>query len=165
MSLHQSADLSQLLKTLNNVLYMITDMSAAKHTGHVLPVITDIIPGETPEITKLSEIELGLLQTQILWLLSRKSAHGYELMKTLTVLRGARMTQGTLYPTMQRLEELGLAEREALHDRKIIYHVTDKGKQVMNETCLAFVKTFYGIFHDYACERCDHYIHSKEEKK
>lgn len=131
-------------------------MSDAKHRQS-LPVITDVIPDETPEITKLSEIELGLLQTQILWLLSRKSVHGYELMKTLTTLRGSRMTQGTLYPTMQRLEELGLVEREALQERKIIYHVTGRGKQVMNDTCLAFVKTFYGIFHDYACERCDHY--------
>ena len=146
---------------------MIVDMSDTKHTtkqGSIsLPVITDVIPGETLEVAT-SEIELGLLQMQILWLLSRKSTHGYDLMKTLTVLRGTRMTQGTLYPTMQRLEELQLVEREALQERKIIYHVTDKGRQIMNETCLAFVKTFYGIFHDYACERCDHYLHNKEEK-
>lgn len=135
-------------------------MSDSKHKIS-LPVITDIIPAETSEVRKLSEIELGLLQMQILWLLSRKSAHGYELMKTLTVLRGARMTQGTLYPTMQRLEELELIEPEK-QERKIIYHVTDKGRRIMNETCLTFVKTFYGIFHDFACERCDHYLHNKK---
>lgn len=138
---------------------MITDMSDDKHitTDRIsLPVITDIIPAETAEITKVSEIELGLLQTQILWLLSRKSTHGYELMKTLTTLRGVRMTQGTLYPTMQRLEELELVKREA-QQRKIVYNISEKGIRIMNETCLAFVKTFYGIFHDYACERCDHY--------
>ncbi len=144
-------------------------MSDRKHSAEQnerisLPVITDVIPAETAEITKLSEIELGLLQTQILWLLSRKSTHGYELMKTLTVLRGTRMTQGTLYPTMQRLEELELVERET-QQRKIVYNITEKGSRIMNVTCLAFVKTFYGIFHDYACERCDHYIHSKGEKK
>lgn len=150
---------------------MIIDMSDAKHTKQErisLPVITDVIPDETPEVARLSEIELGLLQMQILWLLSRKSSHGYELMKTLTVLRGARMTQGTFYPTAHRLEELGLVERVA-DDRKIVYHVSEKGMRIMNETCLAFVKTFYGIFHDYACERCDHYLRktksSEEEEK
>lgn len=147
---------------------MILDMSVSKHTTIdskiSLPVITDIIPSETQEVRKLSEIELGLLQMQIMWLLSRKSTHGYDLMKTLTVLRGAPMTQGTLYPTMQRLEQLGLVEKER-QDRKIIYHVTEKGKRIMNETCLAFVKTFYGIFHDYACERCEHFIHDKKGEK
>lgn len=136
---------------------MLVDMSVEQHSEKriSLPVITDIIPSETAAVPQ-SEIELGLLQTQILWLLSRKSVHGYELMKTLTVLRGSRMTQGTLYPTIQRLEELGLITPDK-QERKIIYHITDKGRQVMNDTCLAFVKTFYGIFHDYACERCDHY--------
>lgn len=130
-------------------------MSSNKHSQS-LPVITDIIPDEPAEVTNLSEIELGLLQTQILWLLSRKSTHGYDLMKTLTLLRGSPMTQGTLYPTMQRLEELALVSKEA-QERRIIYHMTEKGRKIMNQTCMAFVKTFYGIFHDYACERCDHY--------
>ena len=129
-------------------------MSSDKYS-QPLPVITDVIPDEPAAVCR-SEIDLGLLQMQILWLLSRKSTHGYDLMKTLTALRGSAMTQGTLYPTMQRLKELGLVSKEA-QGRKIIYHITESGRETMSETCLAFVKTFYGIFHDYACERCSHY--------
>lgn len=100
-----------------------------------------------------SEIELGLLQMQILWVLSRKSTHGYDLMKALGAIKGTIVTQGTMYPALQRLEEMGLVKPET-DDRKIVYHITDKGRKTMNQTCLDFVKTFYGIFHDYACGGC-----------
>jgi len=117
-----------------------------------------------PEHAK-SEIELGILQMQILWLLSRHPTHGYELMKTLTVLKGTNITQGTLYPTLKRLEELDLI-KGIEKDRRIVYNITSKGKKVMNDTCLEFVKTFYGIFHDFACESCTFYEeHHKGGKK
>jgi DNA-binding PadR family transcriptional regulator len=100
-----------------------------------------------------SEIELGLLQMQVLWLLSRKPTHGYELMKDLNLLKKTRITQGTLYPTMQRLEELGMVRREA-GERKIVYHLTPKGKQVMADGCRDFSRTFFGIFNDFVCNHC-----------
>lgn len=111
-----------------------------------------------------SEIELGILQMQILWLLSRKSTHGYELMKSLSILKGTSITQGTLYPTLKRLEELGLI-KGAEADRKVVYHITAKGRKTINDSCLEFVKTFYGIFHDFACQSCSFYEHHKGEKK
>ena len=106
-----------------------------------------------------SEIELGLLQMQTLWVLSRQPTHGYDLMKSLSVIKGTEITQGTLYPMLKRLQELGMIRSEA-EGRRIVNHITDKGKKTMNEACLGFVKTFYGIFHDYACQRCD--FHNKK---
>ena len=53
-------------------------------------------------------IDLGILQMQILWLLNRKDTHGYELMKNLNEIKNTKITQGTLYPALQRLEELNL---------------------------------------------------------
>ena len=102
---------------------------------------------------KVSEIELGMLQMQILWLLSRQSMHGYYLMRALTALKSTEITQGTLYPTLKRLQQLGLIKCKN-DDRRIMNSMTAKGKRVMNEACLDFVKTFYGIFHDYACRKC-----------
>lgn len=111
-----------------------------------------------------SEIELGILQMQVLWLLSRQPTHGYELMKALTVLKGTQITQGTLYPTLRRLEELDLI-KGIEKERRVIYHVTSKGRKTMNDTCLEFVKTFYGIFHDFACHSCTFYEEHKGDKK
>ena len=104
-------------------------------------------------IGKPHEIELGLLQMQILWLLSRKSTHGYDLMKDLETLKGKKITQGTLYPTLQKLEDSGCIKGK-VDDNKIVYSVTGKGAKIMNETCTDFVKTFFGIFNDVACKRC-----------
>lgn len=105
-----------------------------------------------PERLK-SEIELGMLQMQILWILNRKPRHGYEIMKELSVLKGTKITQGTLYPTLQKLEGSGLVERDE-EARRIVYHTTEKGKKVMNQTCSEFTRTFFGIFHDFVCNKC-----------
>ena len=101
-----------------------------------------------------SEIELGLLQMQVLWLL-KKPTHGYELMKRLNEIKTTKITQGTLYPTLQRLEELKLITSKT-EQRKKIYHLTGKGKKVMRDSCSDFCKTFHGIFHDFVCEKCSH---------
>lgn len=102
---------------------------------------------------EFSEIELGLLQMQILWLLSRKSTHGYDIMKMLGKIKKTKVTQGTLYPTLQTLEKRGLIKRHD-EDRKTVYSITPKGTKVMNETCVDFSKTFFGIFQNYVCEKC-----------
>ena len=99
------------------------------------------------------EIELGLLQMQVLWLLSRKSTHGYELMKLLNAIKKTKITQGTLYPTLQALEKRDLIKRHD-EDRKSTYSITLKGRKVMNETCMDFSRTFFGIFQNFVCEKC-----------
>lgn len=102
---------------------------------------------------KQSDIELGLLQMQILWLLSSKSMHGYALMQRLSEIKKARMTQGTLYPTLQRLEEMKLIRRNA-KERRIVYDITSNGRKTMRKSCEDFSRTFMGIFKDFVCEKC-----------
>ena len=99
-----------------------------------------------------SEIELGLLQMQILWLLKRPS-HGYALMKALNELKQTKITQGTLYPALQRLEELKLVARKRA-GRRHVWHLTEKGKKTMKRACAEFCATFHGIFRDFMCGRC-----------
>jgi DNA-binding PadR family transcriptional regulator len=98
------------------------------------------------------ELELGLLQMQILWLLKRPS-HGYALMHALNELKQTKITQGTLYPALQRLEELGMISRKRA-SRRHVWSMTDEGRRTMKRSCAEFCKTFQGIFHDFVCERC-----------
>ena len=102
---------------------------------------------------KFSEIELGMLQMQILWAVSKKPTHGYELMKVLNEIKKTKVTQGTLYPTLQVLEGRGLIKKHD-EDRKTVYNITHRGKKVMSEACLDFSKTFFGIFQSVVCEKC-----------
>lgn len=100
-----------------------------------------------------SEIELGMLQMQILWLVSKKPTHGYDLMKQLNDLKNTKITQGTLYPALQRLEELSLIKRKK-SKRTIVYSITAKGLKTMNNSCADFCRTFGGIIHDFLCNKC-----------
>jgi len=98
-------------------------------------------------------IDLGLLQMQILWLLSKKPMHGYLLMKNLDELKKTKITQGTLYPALQRLEQMKLIKSKK-KERTIVYHVTDLGKKAMMDSCRDFCRTFSGIIHDFVCNKC-----------
>ncbi len=137
-------------------------MSTDRHTD------TDFVRTKPPTAEELfgdekpHEIELGMLQMQILWLLSQKSTHGYELMKDLETIKGKKITQGTLYPTLQKLEKLGYI-RGQYDDNKVVYSTTSKGAKVMNETCTDFVKTFFGIFNQVACTKCVGHDHSQKK--
>jgi len=102
---------------------------------------------------KIPEIEVGMLQMQILWLLNRKKTHGYELMKELNKLKTTNITQGTMYPALQRLQELKLVKSSA-SGRKINYMLTPAGRKVMRDSCADFCRTFHGIFEDFICEKC-----------
>lgn len=114
------------------------------------PPSSEEIFGQTK---KLSEIELGLLQMQILWLLNRKSTYGYEIMTVLNKIKSTKIAQGTLYPTLKALKNYGYVKKEKADD-KFIYHITPEGKRVLNETCLDFTRTFFGIFQDFVCHKC-----------
>ena len=90
---------------------------------------------------------------QILWILKRKSTYGYEMMKTLNKIKKTKITQGTLYPTLQKLKKIGLVKLKE-NDRRIIYNITKKGINTLNNACIDFTKTFFGIFHDFVCQKC-----------
>ncbi len=125
-------------------------MSVERHTPHrIKPPSSEEIFGKRG----FSEIELGILQMQVLWLLSRKPTHGYEIMKVLSAIKKTKITQGTLYPTLQRLEERGLIKRHE-EGRKSVYSITLRGTKVMNDSCMDFSKTFFGIFQNFVCEKC-----------
>ncbi|MCX6815258.1 MAG: PadR family transcriptional regulator [Candidatus Aenigmarchaeota archaeon] len=136
-------------------------MSEDRHIIRIVPhrkapPSSEEIFGKRPQ----SEMELGMLQMQILWFLNRKPAHGYEIMETLNKIKTTKITQGTLYPTLQRLEELMLVKGKK-DDRKIVYTITQEGRKVMNNVCNDFTRTFFGIFQDYVCHKC---VGEKDDK-
>ncbi|MFC2142806.1 PadR family transcriptional regulator [Candidatus Aenigmatarchaeota archaeon] len=100
-----------------------------------------------------SEIELGMLQMQILWLLNRTPVHGYSLMKDLSKIKNKKITSGTLYPTLQKLLDMRYIEKKNKKG-KIVYNTTKKGNKAMKDACSDFCKTFHGIYQDFVCRSC-----------
>jgi DNA-binding PadR family transcriptional regulator len=80
-----------------------------------------------------------MLELAILGLLKERSMHGYQLSKRLTDALGGfwRVSYGSLYPSLKRLERQGAVEQvfdqEAVGRRKNVYRITEKGEELFLE--------------------------------
>ena len=76
----------------------------------------------------------GELRLALLALLDESPRHGYELMKKLESRSGGmyRASAGSVYPTLQQLEDEGLARSEPI-DGKRVYSLTDAGRAELEE--------------------------------
>jgi DNA-binding PadR family transcriptional regulator len=76
----------------------------------------------------------GDVKYALLDLLQERPMHGYEMMKALEEKSGGFYTPsaGTIYPTLQMLEDRGLVTAE-LVDGKKVYSITESGRQVLEE--------------------------------
>src|ERR1700730_13140390 len=77
----------------------------------------------------------GEVRLALLSLLTESPMHGYELMKQLEERSGGvyRASAGTVYPTLQQLEDEGLIIAELLEGKKV-YRLTDEGKRELKES-------------------------------
>jgi DNA-binding PadR family transcriptional regulator len=80
-----------------------------------------------------------MLELAILGLLKERSMHGYQLSKQLSEALGGfwRVSYGSLYPSLRRLEKEGAVERvfakEEVGRRKNVYRITPKGEALFQE--------------------------------
>jgi len=81
-----------------------------------------------------SSFQKGDLKYVILDLLKDKPRHGYEVIRELEEMSHGLYTPspGTVYPTLQMLEEMGYAE-SAERDGKKIYTITEEGLAFLDE--------------------------------
>jgi len=77
-----------------------------------------------------------MLELAILGLLKERSMHGYQLSKRLTDSLGGfwRVSYGSLYPSLRRLERQGAVEqifdKQEVGRRKNVYRITEKGEEL-----------------------------------
>ncbi|MDM9384123.1 PadR family transcriptional regulator [Chlorogloeopsis sp. ULAP01] len=76
----------------------------------------------------------GDIKFMLLGLLSERPQHGYELIKELETRRGGfhRLSPGSVYPTLQMLEEGGYLTSEKV-DGKRVYTITQSGRQLLSD--------------------------------
>jgi len=73
--------------------------------------------------------ETGEVRLAILSLLAEGPKHGYQLMKEMQERSGGfyRASAGSVYPTLQQLEDEGLVHAETISGRRV-YQLTDEGR-------------------------------------
>ncbi|WP_242048199.1 MULTISPECIES: PadR family transcriptional regulator [Nostocales] len=76
----------------------------------------------------------GDIKFMLLALLSERPQHGYELIKELENRRGGfrKLSPGSVYPTLQMLEEGGYLTSEQVEGKRI-YTITDNGRQLLSD--------------------------------
>jgi DNA-binding PadR family transcriptional regulator len=80
-----------------------------------------------------------MLELAILGQLKERSMHGYQLSKQLSDTLGGfwRVSYGSLYPSLRRLEKQGAVEREIASEgvgrRKNVYRITPHGEEMFQE--------------------------------
>lgn len=70
-----------------------------------------------------------MIDLAVLGLLRTRPRHGYELKTHLANLGLTRLSFGTLYPALRRLERKGFIEALRQSDRRKVYRLTDSGKE------------------------------------
>jgi len=78
----------------------------------------------------------------MLWLLSRRRRHGYELIREVTKLTGHKLKPSMVYPFLHWLDKEGFATSEWVKNgkRKLRYYsLTMKGKSLLNK-----MRNFFG---------------------
>jgi DNA-binding PadR family transcriptional regulator len=78
----------------------------------------------------------GDIRAAILSLLAEEPMHGYQIIQELTERTGGvwRPSPGSVYPTLQQLEDEDLVRETASDSGKRVYELTDTGRQHASET-------------------------------
>ena len=75
-------------------------------------------------------MELFVLDFAILGLLMERARHGYELKRALGELGFWKVSFGSLYPALRRLEKRGAIEATGGTGRRKSYRITDSGREL-----------------------------------
>lgn len=94
----------------------------------------------------------GLQKPIILWLLSHKPRHGYEIMMEFNRLTGVKLKPGIVYPFLHKLEREGFVSGEWVRNgkRKVKhYSLTKNGEFLLQKVKGLFTKPIREFFLDF----------------
>jgi len=94
----------------------------------------------------------GFEKPIILWLLSLRPRHGYELIKEFRRLTGRKLKPSIVYPFLQWLEKEGFAKSELVERGKRRlkrYFLTEKGEELLNNIRKRFSNSIGNIIREF----------------
>ena len=113
-------------------------------------------------MSKSDRLNLSILETRVLWAISRQPLHGYALLKHLNSGRKREITNGTLYPILQKLlKEKTIRVKKTGNREKKIYEISKSGKAILKDACNEICATFQSIFNDFVCKTCGSRVKGK----
>ena len=86
----------------------------------------------------ITAVKRGKVRPLILAVLHDQPMHGYQVMQELEARTGGRWrpSAGTIYPTLQQLEDEGLVQAHPEEDGRRVYRLTDAGREAADASPL-----------------------------
>ncbi|MHA1972636.1 MAG: PadR family transcriptional regulator [Candidatus Hodarchaeales archaeon] len=81
----------------------------------------------------LKLVPRGFLRINILKILEMGPKYGYEIMKLIEEISDWKPSPGSIYPSLNKLIDLGLIERQESEKRRIYYKITKDGKEFLRD--------------------------------
>lgn len=78
--------------------------------------------------------------------------HGQEIADEIARRRGIKPTPGTIYPALKDLRKRRLIKGEK-QGKTVVYSLTDKGKDGIEDACKYFCRMFGDIFQQHALSK------------
>lgn len=102
-----------------------------------------------PPFGRRRRMRRGNLRIAILALLRDQPMHGYQVMQELAARSGERWrpSPGSVYPTLQQLQDEGLVRSEEAEGRKV-FELTDAGRAHIEERAEEFAEPWEGLAGD-----------------
>src|SRR5438105_4183173 len=85
-----------------------------------------------PPWSRMHRARRGDVKYVILRALSEQPRHGYDIIRELEDSSGYRISPGSVYPTLQMLEDAGLVTSEQVEGKRV-YTITDEGRAQLEE--------------------------------
>ena len=88
----------------------------------------------------------GDVRSAVLALLSEQPMHGYQMIQQISERSGGswKPSPGSVYPTLQQLEDEGLVRAQEQDGRRV-YHLTEDGRRVATERAEEFATLWQGV--------------------
>ena len=88
----------------------------------------------------------GDVRSAVLALLSEQPMHGYQMIQQISERSGGswKPSPGSVYPTLQQLEDEGLVRAQEQDGRRV-YHLTEDGRRVATERADEFATLWQGV--------------------
>jgi len=114
-------------------------------------------------MSKTDRSDFSILETRLLWAISRSPSHGYALIKELNS-KGGKITNGTLYPILAKFLKkrlISVKSPSAGERGKKVYSITANGRKELNKACAELCETFESIYSSFVCKSCGSRIPKK----
>ncbi len=101
----------------------------------------------------MKSMRIATTRLQILWLLSKSSLTGKQIVSGLSKLKGLAVAHPNIYTSLRAMEKAGFVSSKR-SGRSVTWSITKKGRKELMEMANMLIKSIDGMIEEIKCSRC-----------